>query len=188
MDFTDIGKLIGGIAPTIATALGGPLAGAAVEILAGHLGVSPDKSAVGDAIKAGGPGVVEAIQKAEADASKRWDYLIAGVQSDAQQASEVNQTMRSENEHGISWWHWRHLLGYVVGGWVAGTAVAFVKHMWLADSTAIANVANLLNSGFGYFGAACGLLGYVAMDNTRRMAGQQPVSLIGSLLQKAGKK
>ena len=80
----DIGKLIGGVAPTLATALGGPLAGAAVHTIAEALGVdvppkfTSDSSFVGrlrDAIGGATPEQRAAIIKAEHDFEARMREL-----------------------------------------------------------------------------------------------------------------
>lgn len=171
----------------IGSMLGAPGLGAtAGQILASTLGVEPTPEAVGKAIERASPETLAAVRQADAEAEKQW------AKTAATQSKELNETMRAEIAAGVSWWHWRHLLGYVVGGWVAGIAAAFVKLMWIADAVQIANVAQLLNSGFGYFGAACGLLGYIAMDTTRRTAaaatGNEIPTIVGTLMNAIRKK
>lgn len=69
MDLSKIGGLLGQIAPTIATAIGGPVAGMAVKALAGALGLSPEASAddVQTAMMNATPEQLAAIKKVDAD-------------------------------------------------------------------------------------------------------------------------
>ncbi len=165
MDWSDLGKTLLGLGlPTLGTALGGPLGGVAGKVLGEALGTKPTPEAVSKAIVSD-----PVAQQKMAEAEIEWAKTVAAfAQAASEQSVSINETMRTEIASGVSWWHWRHLLGYVIGGWIAGVAVAFVRLMWVADAGQIANVTNLLNSGFAYFGAGCGLLGYVAMDTTRR--------------------
>jgi len=69
MDLSKIGGLLGQIAPTIATAIGGPVAGMAVKALAGALGLSPEASAddVQTAMMNATPEQLAAVKKVDAD-------------------------------------------------------------------------------------------------------------------------
>jgi hypothetical protein len=69
MDMSKIGGLLGQIAPTIATAIGGPVAGMAVKALAGALGLTPDASAddIQTAMMSATPEQLAAIKKVDAD-------------------------------------------------------------------------------------------------------------------------
>lgn len=69
MQFTEVGALIGQLAPTIASALGGPVAGMAVKALAGALGLSQDASSedVETALINATPEQLAAIKKVDAD-------------------------------------------------------------------------------------------------------------------------
>lgn len=58
-------NLVGSVAPSIATALGGPLAGMAVSKLAESLGVEPDEKSVVQALQAAKPEDLLAIKKAD---------------------------------------------------------------------------------------------------------------------------
>jgi len=64
-----IGGLLGQIAPTIATAIGGPVAGMAVKALAGALGLSQDASSddVQTALMNATPEQLAAVKKIDAD-------------------------------------------------------------------------------------------------------------------------
>lgn len=69
MDLSKIGGLLGQIAPTIATAIGGPVAGMAVKALAGALGLSQDSSTddVQEALMNATPEQLAAVKKIDAD-------------------------------------------------------------------------------------------------------------------------
>jgi hypothetical protein len=69
MDMSKIGGLLGQIAPTIATAIGGPVAGMAVKALAGALGLTQDASAddIQTAMMNATPEQLAAIKKVDAD-------------------------------------------------------------------------------------------------------------------------
>lgn len=69
MDLSKIGGLLGQIAPTIASALGGPVAGMAVKALAGALGLSQDSSTddVQTALLTATPEQLAAVKKVDAD-------------------------------------------------------------------------------------------------------------------------
>lgn len=69
MDLSKIGNLLGQLAPTIATAIGGPIAGMAVKALAGALGLSQDASSedVETALINATPEQLAAIKKVDAD-------------------------------------------------------------------------------------------------------------------------
>lgn len=69
MDMKTIGGLLGQIAPTIATAIGGPVAGMAVKALASALGLSQDASSddVQTALMNATPEQLAAVKKIDAD-------------------------------------------------------------------------------------------------------------------------
>jgi hypothetical protein len=69
MDLSKIGGLLGQIAPTIATAIGGPVAGMAVKALAGALGLSEGASSddVQTALMSASPEQLAAVKKIDAD-------------------------------------------------------------------------------------------------------------------------
>lgn len=53
------------VAPVLATALGGPLAGVAVKVAADALGIAPDEDAVAAAVSSGDPGVLVKLKEAD---------------------------------------------------------------------------------------------------------------------------
>lgn len=99
------------VAPALATALGGPLAGLAVGFVAKQFGVDPEK-------------VAEVVQNADPVKMKELDnqfkmYMAGlGIELDKAQIS-VNM----EEAKSTSWWTsgWRPYVG-----WVCGTSLAYV--------------------------------------------------------------
>lgn len=65
MKFDKLKGLIGGIAPTIGTAMGGPLGGMAGQVLAGVLGCDPTPQAIETAFETVTPEQLAEIKKAE---------------------------------------------------------------------------------------------------------------------------
>ena len=65
MKFDKLKGLIGGIAPTIVTAMGGPLGGMAAQVLAGVLGCEPTPQAIETAFETVTPEQLAEIKKAE---------------------------------------------------------------------------------------------------------------------------
>ena len=183
MDWKDIGSLLGGIAPTLGTILGGPLGGAAGSILSGALGTAATPEAVGAALSQ--PASPEAIAKAEAEVKEKYGYLSEAAKADAQQVIAINQTMQAETAAGVSWWHWRHLIGYATLLWAVAVLPPFVLAMWKGDASVINAVTAGLGSATLFFGILAGLNGYVAQDTTRRIATAttgQAGGLLGAVL------
>ena len=58
-------KTVAAVAPTLATALGGPMAGMAVKIAANALGIKPDEHALIEAVAGGDPNVLANLKHAE---------------------------------------------------------------------------------------------------------------------------
>ena len=75
MNFDKIKGLIGGLAPTLATALGGPLAGTAATAIAQVLGCKPDASSIERAMAQATPEQLTEIKKAELDFEARMKEL-----------------------------------------------------------------------------------------------------------------
>ena len=65
MKFDKIAGIIGGVAPTLATALGGPLAGAAAQSIASVLGVAPEPRKLEQAMAEMSAEELAEIKKAE---------------------------------------------------------------------------------------------------------------------------
>lgn len=186
-----IASIVGGVAPTIATMLGGPLAGAATSILAGALGsATSEPSSILSLLEKGGENITAALQASETTAKEKYAYLTAGVQSDAEQSKAINATMQAENAQGVSWWHWRHLIGYVTLAWLVAPLPFFVACcvilVWRGDVTPLNGLIGAMTATIAWVGICAGLNGYVALDTSRRtsaaMTGTPVSSLLGSIV------
>jgi hypothetical protein len=91
----DLLNLLKGIAPTLATAVAGPLGGAAVSMLASKFGVADSVEAVAKAI-AGDPAATVKLQELELEMTK--------VAMDAQKNEDNNVTSRWESDNQSDGW------------------------------------------------------------------------------------
>lgn len=172
--------------PTLGGLLAGPGGAAVGKVIADTIGVPATPDAIGKAIS-GDPEVLKKIQDTEAE----WARTTAAIaQASASQSDSINQTIRAE-QGTISWYHWRHLLGYVTGLWAVGIAAATTRLLWTLDPVQIAAAVTLLTAMWTFFTALCALNGYVAMDNTRRTSAAAAgtgvpnvVDLIGGLFKR----
>lgn len=185
MDWSDIGKMVGSIAPTLGAVLGGPLGGAAGNILASALGTASTPDDVGKAIATGGEQVNTAIQQAEGEAVERWRYLAAKVQADATQAGAINATMQAEIAKGQPWWAWRNLYGYSVG--IEATATSWVILYALVFKPEIfRNISESYGFFTTWYGMRFGLLGFIhngaSNEKVAAATGEIPTGLIGGII------
>lgn len=156
-----LGKIVGGLIPIPGGALIGETIGRTV---AGALGVEATPSAVNDAIAADPAGASEKLAAAESAEAARWAALAEIAKADAAQASVINETIRSEIGR-VSWWHWRHLNGYVVmcaGGAIVASGMTAVFTGFASEFVMVLNATVAV-----YLGMAA-LNGYVARDTTQR--------------------
>lgn len=157
-----LGGLIGSIAGPAGAAIG-TATGRAVGTLAEALGLPPGA----------GPAEVEAAIKADPDAAAKiavaeGDFRAEIARAMAAQASEIGQTQRAEIAAGVSWWHWRHLIGYATGLCLLAIVAPACWHMVRADASAILAIVPLLGALAPIYLAAAGLNGYIASDTSRR--------------------
>lgn len=202
MDWKDLaGTLVKAGAPIIGTALGGPLGGTLGGVLgsvvASALGTDATPEAVNNAIVNGDVSAVNtALMKADTEAAAKWDAIarIAESQAEADKSNieQVNETIRSENASGVSWWHWRHMIGYMVLIWFAIPIPAFVRLTFQYDSGAAAQLTAMITACIPLYGFMAGLLGYVAQDTTKlksvAMTGEHPQGAIASIVKAVVKK
>jgi hypothetical protein len=169
MDWKDLaGKLIKTGAPIIGGALGGPLGatigGVAGNILADTLGVEATPEAVERAIDADPAGA--AVKLAEADG--KWQALAEIAKADAAdrtaQSANINETMREEIPK-VPWWHWRHLLGYVLVAFGV-EAVTLLPLVVMGKITA-ADMGTLIGALTPLTTVFAALNGYIAQDTTK---------------------
>jgi hypothetical protein len=91
----DLLNLLKGIAPTLATAVAGPLGGAAISAIASRLGVGDSVEAVAKAI-AGDPAAAQKIAELELEMTK--------VAMEAQKNEDNNITARWESDNQSDGW------------------------------------------------------------------------------------
>lgn len=195
MDWKDLaGTLVKAGAPIIGTALGGPLGGTiggiVGSIVANSLGVEATPEAVSNAIVNGDPATVSAaLANAQSEVTAKWDAIksIAHDMAEVDRANiqQVNETMRAENASGVRWWHWRHLIGYMVLIWFAIPIPAFLRLTLQYDSGAAMQLTAMITACIPLYGFMAGLLGYVAQDTTKlksiAMTGEQPTTVAASI-------
>ncbi len=71
MNFGALKSIVGAVAPTLGTALGGPLGGTAAQAISAVLGCKPDPSSIEKAIQTATPEQLTEIKKAELDFETR---------------------------------------------------------------------------------------------------------------------
>lgn len=195
------GTLIKAGAPIIGGALLGPLGASAGGmlggILANALGVEATPEAVSDAITSGDANTVkDALARADAEASAKWDAIAriaeSMAQADKSNIEQINETIRAETAAGVSWYHWRHLIGYVTVVWSVSVMIPFVWHLWKADAIALAAVTTALTAATTFFGILAALNGYVAQDSNKlksvAITGTQPQSAAAAIVKAVVKK
>lgn len=89
-------KTLATVAPTVATALGGPLAGMAVKMAAEALGVEPDESAVQQALASGDPEVMLKLKQVENDFALKLEEL--GIERDRIAAQNTDSARKMQVE------------------------------------------------------------------------------------------
>lgn len=179
MDWSSLATVVGSVAPTLGGLLGsafGPagsvIGGIAGRAIAGALGVPATPEAVSEAL-AKDKNALEKLRVLEATKAtqivEEARVEIERLKYNAQQGGAINETVRAEVATGVSWWHWRHLIGYLVLGYGLNQIVllnlAAFKPTWLSPDQAVA----LFNSTGVFTGGLFALLGYVAADTTNRV-------------------
>lgn len=111
-------KIVGTVAPVLATALGGPLAGMATKAVATAVLGRDDatEAEIAAAVANASPEQLLALRKADADFAMRMKELDIDLeQLAAQAAADVNRTMQAEaaSEHWPSY-SWRPAIGFAV--------------------------------------------------------------------------
>lgn len=183
MDWKDIARLVVPFAPTVGKILGGfiPFPGGAIlgewagKALADALGVPNTPDAIGNAIQnTPGDELQARLQPVEQDASAKWDAMARIAEAEAKdrtaQSQAINETERAEVAAGVSWWHWRHLIGYLVLLYglqqiAIITAAAFFPTRGINATDAAA----LFNATTVFTGGLFALLGYIAQDTTKKV-------------------
>lgn len=177
MDWSSLATVVGTVAPTLGGLLGsafGPagslVGGIAGRAIAGALGVPATPEAVSEAL-AKDKNALEKLRVLEATKAtqivEEARVEIARLEANTAQGGAINETQRVEIAQGVSWWHWRHLIGYctLLFGMIfaAGTA----KIMFMGGDTGA--LTALINAVTPIFLTLAALNGYIAADNTNRV-------------------
>lgn len=196
MDWSEVGKLIGPLAPTIGGILGGlipiPMGsniGTAIgNIVASTLGVDNTPEAIGSAIQ-NDPNAALKLSTAEAEVAGKWPALAemakAMYASNAAQSESINQSIRAEVAKGQPWWAWRNIYGYSVA--FEATATSWlILYAIAADPLMFKHVADSMSFFLSWYGLRFGLLGYIHNQATNeKMAaatGQQPNGIVANIV------
>lgn len=86
------------VAPTVATALGGPLAGVAVKMAADALGVEPNEEAIQNVIATGDPEVMVKLKQLENDFTLKMEELGVEKQRLSNANTDSARSMQKENK------------------------------------------------------------------------------------------
>lgn len=196
MDWKSVGAMLGPLAPTIGSIVGGliPIPGGSLigqeagQMLATALGVANDPTAVANAIT-NDPNAAMKIQAAESEASAKWAGLAAMAQAqylaNSTEAESINATMRSELASGQKWWAWRNLYGYSVMMEASATSLVILYSLVL-NPAIFKNVSDSLSFFISWYGLRFGLLGYIqnqaSQEKVAAVTGQQPNTIVSSVV------
>jgi hypothetical protein len=199
MDWRSIAGVVAPIAPklgaVLGTALGGPfgsiIGGLAGNAIAGVFNTDATPEAVGKAI-AEDPKATAKLERLE---EARGQEILAQAQVEIARieqqgltartnVTEVNQTIREDNAKGVSWWHWRHLLGYVPVA--LGLELVVLVPMMAFGALTAADVTALFGAVMAPLAIFAGLLGYVAQDTSSMrvaaMTGQPVPGILATVI------
>ncbi len=190
MDWKELGgQLIRAGAPLIGGAILGPLGGTVGglvgNVLADALGVDPTPEAVSKAITEGDPAVI--AQKLS-DADAKWTALAEIAKAEAEdrsaQARAINLTMREELKQ-VSWFHWRHLLGYAVLYQVIMFTTMAMYLLLRGEPMMVEKFIQLMTASVVPMGGVYALLGYVAKNTSdmkiAAVTGEKPEGMVKTI-------
>jgi hypothetical protein len=178
--------------PILGTALGipGPVSSFAVSAIKKALNLPASATAedVSTAVAADPDTARAALEAAQTDVQAKYAYLtkLAEVRGEVDKTniSEINRTIRAENEAKVPWWHWRHQLGYVV--LLYALQQIFLVFWCAAGKMPADQLSMLFYATTVLTGGLLALLGYVASDTTAlkqtAMTGQAPDGVVASTI------
>ncbi|WP_441229391.1 hypothetical protein AB7828_03405 [Tardiphaga sp. 215_C5_N2_1] len=178
--------------PILGTALGipGPVSAYAICAIKKALNLpgAATPEDVKTAIAADPDTAKAALEDAQTDVQARYAYLSKLAEekglTDRANISEINKTIRAETGK-VPWWHWWHLLGYLV--LLYGVEqVAAIAYTMFGKGVPPDQLATLFNSTAIFTAGLFALLGYVASDNTARqqtaITGVAPEGVVASTI------
>lgn len=147
MDFM---KVIGAVAPTLASALGGPLAGMAVTTIAGALGLptNSDKNDIANAVSNATPEQLVALKKVDNDFSVRMKELDIDLEKIA--ASDRDSARKRESQ--VRDWMPRILAFTIVAGFMA---TVFLVLLGVVEGMKDPLMATTVGTLIGFVSAKC---------------------------------
>ncbi len=170
------------IAPILGTALGGPLGGAVVGILADQFGVPKDIDSVAAAVKSSDPEVLKAnLQRAEAAFKAEAEKAVTV----RQQITSHVEMMRMDYDRGGFHSMWRPLAGWMAVLFSAATCFITVKDAWHGQYALLAQAPSILMIG-GPLMALAGIYAWGKSEERKAMvnSGGGLQEAIGSLLKR----
>lgn len=168
-----LGQIIGDAIPFPGGSIAGRFAGEwAGNKIAELLGVPPTPEAITTAINNASPQELQArLASGEAEAKSKWDAMARIAEAEAEdrtaQSQAINETIRTEIATGMSWWHWRHAIGYVYLLWFLIPIPAFIRLTMTYNAEAVAQLTALIGACVPLYGFMSAVLGYVAQDTTK---------------------
>ncbi len=146
----DLLKIVGAVAPTIATAIGGPLGGMAMKVVAEVLGLPADSSEkdVSKAMAAATPDQLLALKQADQDFAVRMRELDIDLEKIA--ASDRDSARRREAQ--VRDWMPRVLAFVVVAGFMA---TVFLVLLGYVDGMKDPLMATTVGTLIGFVSAKC---------------------------------
>lgn len=146
----DLLKIVGAVAPTIATAIGGPLGGMAMKVVAEVLGLPADSSEkdVSRAMAAATPDQLLALKQADQDFAVRMRELDIDLEKIA--ASDRDSARRREAQ--VRDWMPRVLAFVVVAGFMA---TVFLVLLGYVDGMKDPLMATTVGTLIGFVSAKC---------------------------------
>lgn len=197
MDWKAVAQIAAPFAPTLGKILGGfiPFPGGAIlgewagNAIATALGVPATPEAVGGAIQTMPADELNArLAAVESEAKARYDMMARVAEAEARdrtaQSQAINETQRAEIATGVSFWHWRHQIGYLV--LFQGYCWTFAGAAALFGRTDVASIVALMNASTVFTGGLFALLGYVAQDTTKlktvAITGEAPPSMTDNVV------
>ena len=189
MDWGDLAKQVVAMgAPMLGTALGGPLGGAAGQILATALGsVAPTPSAVQASLPTADPSLVVQAEAQWAEAIK------AEAETQRVAISEMQATMRAEiaSDDPLQRW-WRPVYAFELTFECAALWVVLMHEFWTGDLQTINALIGATALLVAYWGFRFGVLGVYVSGRTREKVsaaiGQDAPGLIEKLAKSFGGK
>lgn len=185
MQWREIADTVGGMAPLIGSALGGP-AGAAVGTLAAKaLGVTATPDAVAQAL--GDPDAAIKLKRLENDHQQTLTRMV--LEAESVRLGEVNKTMRAEAASNDAYVRrWRPTFGYLTAmAWVIQCGAIAWSIVTAPEQAGV--VAQAVTALTPMWGVALAMLGINTTCRSRDKqvaAGQQPSGFMDAVVKRVG--